>query len=159
MKRCLRAVAAVGMIVSACPAFAGEADGPLWQKSCDPSAQGGTCWIEQFAVSMPEKLLALRVRVTRAAGEQLRIVLNAPLGVALQPGLQLVLDDGQPIALPFERCSAQGCEAGAILDEQAVARFSDGKSLVARYAVSNTDVTGVPIRLEGFADALKTLRK
>lgn len=134
---------------------------PLWHKRCAPSADGApACTVEQFAVAMPQHVVLLHVRFSLVAkGDQARMVVTAPLGVLLPPGLTLSIDGGQAIALPFERCTGQGCEATAMLDESALAKFAGGKTLTVRYAVSETRSEDIPIRLQGFSDALKSLSK
>ncbi len=145
------------MAVMAPAAFAADATGPLWQKVCDQKAEGKPCWIEQFAIAMPGKTIVLHVRFDRRGGDRTRMVVSAPLGVLLPPGLKIVLDGGAPLTLPFERCAAQGCDAVAVLDQSALDKFVKGKTLIMYYDVSDKASTNIPIRLEGLADALKSL--
>jgi invasion protein IalB len=142
-------------------ARAAESAEPLWHKSCSKDVDGRpSCVVEQFAVAMPQKTVMLHIRFAAAANpDQTRMMLTTPLGVLLQPGLTLSVDGSKPIALPFERCSGQGCEASAVLDKGALAKFVGGKALVVRYAVSDKAGTDVPMRLEGLEDALKSLAK
>ncbi len=87
------------------------------------------------------------------------MVLTAPLGVLLAPGLRLTVDGAAPIVLPFERCGRQGCDASAVLDQTARTRFEKGKTLMVRYAVSDKAAQDIPIKLDGLADALASLSK
>lgn len=126
----------------------------LWQKQCDQTAAEHPCWVEQFAIAMPNKVVVAHVRFDIQQGGKTGIIVFAPLGVALIPGLQLILDGGKPIALPYERCSAEGCDASAVLDQEAVEKFEQGKILTVRYAVADAKTTDIPIRLEGLTAAL-----
>lgn len=132
---------------------------PLWHKACDKAAPEHHCWVEQFAVAMPNKVVVAHVRFDRQQGDKTGIIIIAPLGVALIPGLQLVLDGGKPITLPYERCSARGCDASAVLDRAAVEKFERGKVLTVRYTIADAKTANIPIRLKGFTKALKSLSR
>jgi invasion protein IalB len=138
-----------------------EGMGPLWHKSCGKGADGQqSCVVEQFAIAMPQKTVLLHISFSTAGSpDQARMMLTAPLGVLLAPGLTLSVDGSKPIVLPFERCTGQGCEASAALDKSALDEFSRGKTLMVRYAVSETKSADVPIRLQGFAVAFKSLSR
>lgn len=140
-------------------ALAASPHAPLWHKACDKAAPEHHCWVEQFAVAMPNKVVVAHVRFDRQQGDKTGIIIIAPLGVALIPGLQLVLDGGKPITLPYERCSARGCDASAVLDRAAVEKFERGKVLTVRYTIADAKTANIPIRLKGFTKALKSLSR
>lgn len=143
------------------PGRAAEGADSLWHKSCGKDPDGReSCVVEQFAVAMPQKTVLLHISFSITGNQdQARMILTAPLGVPLAGGLTLSLDGAAPIDVPFGRCTANGCEASAMLDKSALAKFSGGKTLMVRYALSDTNSADVPIRLQGFADALKSLSK
>ena len=93
----------------------------MWQKSCDPQ---GLCWVEQFAISKPNKLVVLHIRFDAQPGDTARMIVTAPLGVALRPGLTVALDGAAAFDLPFERCGERGCGATAVLDKAALKNSS-----------------------------------
>jgi len=160
--RLLRAAVIIAaLIVPPHSGQAADAVEPLWHKSCGQDADGRLfCAVEQFAVAMPQKTVLLHISFSMAAApNEARMIVTAPLGVLLASGLTLSIDGAKPIALPFERCTEQGCEAAAALDQSALAQFSRGKTLTVRYAVSDAKAADVPIRLQGFTDALKSLAK
>lgn len=130
---------------------------PLWHKTCDEAAPGHPCWVEQFAVAMPKKLVVGHVRFVLQQGDKTGVIVFAPMGVALMPGLQLILDGGKPITLPYERCSDGGCEASAVLDRDAVQKFEQGKTLTVRYTLAGAKTADIPMRLDGLTKALKSL--
>lgn len=106
---------------------------------------------------MPKKIVMAHVRFDIQQGDKTDIIVVAPLGVALTPGLQLILDSGRPITLPYERCSTEGCEASAVLDLKAVKEFESGTTLTVRCTVADNKTAGIPIQLKGLAAALKSL--
>ena len=137
-----------------------KATEPLWHRSCETDREGRTsCIVEQFAVVMPQNAVAAHIRFARAGTpDRARMMLTVPLGVLLAAGVSLSIDGSKPIELPFERCTRAGCEASAVLDESALAKFARGETLVIRYASSATAAADIPIRLQGLADALKQLK-
>ena len=149
--------AALFLFIGTVAALAARPPSPLWHKACNKTAPGHRCWVEQFAIAMPSKVVVAHVRFDRQQGDKTGIIVVAPLGVALIPGLQLILDGGKPITLPYERCSAQGCDASAVLDRAAVEKFERGKTLTVRYTIAGTKTANIPIRLEGLTKALKSL--
>ena len=141
---------------AAVPATAAAAPtNPLWHEAC--AAGGHPCWVEQFALAMPNKVVVAHVRFDHQQGDRTGIIVWAPLGVALAPGVQLTLDGGKPITLPYERCSADGCDASAVLDQAAVEKFKRGRTLMVRYTIEGNRIANIPIRLDGLTKALDTL--
>lgn len=129
----------------ACP----KTDGP---QTDDPSA----CFVEQFAIAQPMNVPVLHVTFHLDGKDGMaRIVLTTPLAVWLPAGVRLTLDQSPPVDLPFERCGVGGCIASALLDQGALEKFENGKTLV----VGFTDTTSrdIPIRLEGLTEALTSL--
>lgn len=134
------------------PAIAAGMGEPSWQRTCD---QKGACVVEQSAVSMPDKVVALHVLFDPQPNGATRLIVSVPLGVALPPGIKLVLEGGKPVTLPFERCGPRGCAASAVMDKAAMEIIVNGKTLVMHYVVSDQASVDIPIRLEGLQDALK----
>lgn len=148
-----------GLLGASMPAGAADAPAALWNKSCGKDANGTqSCVVEQFAVAMPQKSVVAQIRFFRTPKpEQTGMALTAPLGVLLPPGLSLSVDGSKPIILPFDRCVGQGCEAVAVLDKAALAKFSGGKILTVRYTVQDNKGVDIPIKLEGLSAALLSL--
>jgi len=132
-------------------AWAVDAPGP-WRKSCE-AAQ---CRVEQFGVTDGDKPV-LRVAFEPQAAGRAKITALAPLGISLRAGLDLVVDSAMPIKLPFERCTAQGCEVSAILDPAALESFVKGTTLTVRYAPTDALTASIPLKLDGLAAALNSL--
>ena len=126
-----------------------------WTKACD--AQGQHCGIEQIALAEPGNRPVLRLRFENDQEGRAKIIVLAPLGILLRPGLDLVVDAAAPIKLPFEHCTMQGCEVSAILDRTALESFVKGTALTIRYAPTEAQTASVPLKLEGLAAALSSL--
>lgn len=141
------------------PGEAADSSTQLWNKVCGKDAGGGQiCAVEQFAMVMPQKMVVLRAAFFRTnKPDQMKLNLTAPLGILLPPGLSLSVDGSQPITLPFERCSQGGCDASAVLDKTALAKFEKGKLLAVRYTPTEKGAVEFPIKLDGLSGALKLL--
>jgi len=135
------------------PTMAGAADAPgPWRKSCEAAR----CAVEQFGLAEGNKPV-LRVLFENDQGGRAKISALAPLGISLRAGLDLIVDNATPIKLPFERCTVQGCEVSAILDQAALDSFVKGTTLTVRYAPTDALTASVPLKLEGLAAALNSL--
>lgn len=150
-------------LAAACLAFAlssaawgGET---LWGKHCDKTADGKTevCTVQQFVTAQPgnRQLLLADFGYTGPKGN-VRLVLVAPLGVALPSGLSLGVDSGKPITVPFEICDAGGCRSIIDMDGKALDQFLNGKVLTVRLAIGGRTLD-LPVKLEGLTAALKTI--
>jgi invasion protein IalB len=142
-------------------ATAADPTPPLWNKTCGKDASGqSVCVVEQFVLTMPQKAVVLHIRFSLSdKKDQTRMMLTAPLGILLPPGVSLSIDESKPITLPFERCTSEGCESGAVLDKDALDKFEKGKTLIVRYAPSRQGAADIPVKLEGLTNALKSLSK
>ena len=135
---------------------AAVADGPAWGKVCP---KDGNCFVEQVAMTMPQKAVVLRVRFDLKGDKgQARMAVTAPLGVVLPAGLQLAVDSGKAIPLPYDRCFQDGCTASAVLDKIALAQFEKGTILNVRFATDKNPVD-IPMHLDGLLAALNDLAK
>ena len=147
-------------ILSAAQAFAADKSEPLWHKACGKEGDKGSCYVEQFAIVQPQNQPVLHIRFDLQGGDgKGRLIATVPVGVLLPPGLRLSVDGAPAIALPFERCDGQGCFAVAVLDKAALEKFQKGERLIVQYTVSEKVAPAIPIKLEGLADALKSLSK
>lgn len=135
------------------------AQGPLWSKQCvkDPAGKD-ICFVQQFAVAMPQNAVMLNVAVGYLGAQgKPRMILTAPLGILLMPGLQVTIDSEKPISLPFDSCQTSGCRAAFEMDKQSFDQFRNGKVLTVRYAMMDRKAVDIPIKLDGLAAALKSV--
>ena len=71
----------------------------------------------------------------------LRVTL--PLGMALQPGTRVVIDEGQPMTAPYVICAGNGCMADYEASNELIANMKKGKGL----NVQGINGAGQPISL------------
>ncbi|MBB6253730.1 invasion associated locus B family protein [Nitrospirillum iridis] len=137
-----------------------QGPGPLWSKNCAKTETGAEiCYVEQFAVAQPQNVTVLNVRVGYLGPDgKARLIVATPLGVLLQPGITLVLDQDKPMSLPFDACQAGGCVALADLEDGKVLdHFTSGKVLAVRYINGDRSAVDIPVQLSGLAAALKAV--
>ncbi|WP_252181377.1 invasion associated locus B family protein [Azospirillum sp. B4] len=137
-----------------------QGQGPLWSKNCAKTEAGAeVCYVEQFAIATPQNVMMLHVRVGYLGPEgKPRLILATPLGVLLQPGITLVLDQDKPLTLPFDACQQGGCVAAAELEDGKVLdHFTSGKVLAVRYINGDKAAVDIPVQLAGLAAALKAV--
>ena len=167
MKAWKAALLGLALATGAAPALAADlaakADsGPqtLWSKRCVKEGDRDVCFIEQYAVAMPANAVLLNVLVGFMAPEgKPRMIMTAPLGVLLAPGLTMSIDAGKPVTLPFESCQAGGCRVVADLDLSSLDRFRDGERMTVRFVTADQKAMDIPVPLKGLAEALKQLKK
>lgn len=77
-------------------------------------------------------------------GETRKILrVTLPLGMALQPGTRVVIDQGQPINAPYVICAGNGCMADYEASGELIANMKKGKGL----AVQGIDGSRRPVTL------------
>lgn len=80
-------------------------------------------------------------------------IVQVPLGIPLETPVQLSIDAGQTLRLPFKTCLAEGCIAAAPLSEDVLAAALKGKWLRLSFAVKDTRNLTITVPLSGFVVA------
>jgi invasion protein IalB len=132
----------------------------FWKIICEkpPGATNEQCGMIQMLRDETRGDLGLSITVLRPAdrqGDLLRI--QAPLGVLLPKGIGLEID-GQSIGFAdFARCFADGCFTDVPLDDKLIEALSSGKTAIFKFFLTPEEGVGIPVDLEGFADAYQNL--
>jgi invasion protein IalB len=79
----------------------------------------------------------------------LRVTL--PLGMALQPGTRVVIDEGQPMTAPYVICAGNGCMADYEASAELVGNMKRGKGLSVQGVNGAGQVVSLVLPLENFA--------
>jgi len=79
----------------------------------------------------------------------LRVTL--PLGMALQPGTRVVIDEGQPMTAPYVICAGNGCMADYEASAELVGNMKKGKGLSVQGVNGAGQVISLVLPLENFA--------
>lgn len=143
------------------PANADGGASPLWAKRCGKEGDGRElCYVEQYAVAMPDNAVLLNVMIGFIGPEgRPRMILTAPLGIMLMPGLVMTIDSGKPITLPLESCQPGGCRTVADLDQSSLDQFRRGARMTVRFVTGDRKALDIPVPLKGLDAALKQLKR
>ncbi|WP_404341908.1 invasion associated locus B family protein [Vreelandella venusta] len=76
-----------------------------------------------------------------------------PLGVRLAAGLQLVVDNGEPIQFPYQVCQQQGCRADAPIEPSMLQELRSGSSATLSMIDPRGERMDLNISLAGFTSA------
>lgn len=133
-----------------------------WVKLCQnqETVQEGVVKPVEVCLTHHERLSAVNgmvlvsVALRKIAGqENEHLMVLVPLGVALPPGLQVVVDDSEPIELDFTFCHVGGCTAEAPASESVVESFKKGKELKVLALNKTGKTVAFPVPLTGFTKA------
>jgi invasion protein IalB len=132
-----------------------------WQVSCrtPPGAKEEKCALVQSVTAEDRPNVGLTVVFYKAIGEDkklLRVVV--PLGVLLPTGLGLKIDNQDVGNAPFLKCSKRGCIAEVVLQDEVINKLKTGTN--AMFIIFDTPEAGIgiPISLQGFDEALNSLK-
>ncbi|WP_040481155.1 invasion associated locus B family protein [Vreelandella boliviensis] len=76
-----------------------------------------------------------------------------PLGVRLAAGLQLSVDNGEPIQFPYQVCQEQGCRADAPIEASMLQQLRSGSTATLSMIDPRGERMDLDISLIGFTDA------
>jgi len=96
-------------------------------------------------------IAAVIVEVEGEARKVLRVTL--PLGMALQPGTRVVIDQGQPMNAPYVICFQAGCIADYEASQELIDRMKKGQSLNVQAMNGQGQPIGLAVPLADFAKA------
>lgn len=78
----------------------------------------------------------------------LRVTL--PLGMALQPGTRVVIDEGQPMTAPYVICAGNGCMADYEASNELIANMKKGKGIAIQGVNGAGNVVSLILPLDNF---------
>src|SRR5215472_490084 len=85
------------------------------------------------------------------AKKLLRVTL--PLGVWLQAGTRVIIDNGQPFTAPYVICLSNGCMAEYEASDELIAKMKTGQNLHVQAINGSRQPISIPIPLADFAKA------
>tara|TARA_B100000780_G_scaffold278446_1_gene252018 strand:+ start:160 stop:711 length:552 start_codon:yes stop_codon:yes gene_type:complete len=77
-----------------------------------------------------------------------------PMGILLQPGVKLSIDDGKPLAFQVRYCLPNGCYAYVSLNDDLMDRLSKGNQATVEVIKTDGQPLRIPVPLKGFTKAL-----
>jgi invasion protein IalB len=83
-------------------------------------------------------------------GEKKILRVTVPEPVALPPGTRVIVDQGQPVNVPFFTCFQNGCMAEFEATPDLLAKMKSGQNLYVQAFALNNQVVSVPVALGDF---------
>jgi invasion protein IalB len=129
-----------------------------WRVACPPAAsKDQACEMQEDVLDGKNGSVVVRVGITSEKGKP-ELGLTLPLGVALPPGVGLVLGTDKPTVFPFRTCNSVGCIAVLALDNKVLASFQSAKDGKVLAAGLDGKVVAIPVSFKGYADASRAYR-
>ena len=132
-----------------------------WQVECrapPPGARNEICAAVQQVTAEDNQNVGLAAMVQKYSDGKITLRVITSLGVLLDKGLGVQIDDRYERAVPFNRCFPAGCQAQLLLDAPLVAKLRAGKTLMFIIFRTQEAGIGIPVSLAGFGEALNGLR-
>ena len=124
-----------------------------WKIACPTSRP---CRMAQSIVLKEQKQVVLQLRIFK--DETPTALFSFPLGILLNTGWQIKIDNGKTRLLPFEICKLDGCHSGINLTPQLVQQMKRGNILNVKFFDSNQNAVEPKISLKGFTKAYEALK-
>jgi invasion protein IalB len=135
--------------------------GPAWVVRCnkemkDEGTKRGRCEIVQRLIvkETGKRFIEAAVSFPKDKSDA-RGVFVVPLGILLQPGLQMKIDDGKPFKFQVRYCDGNGCFGYVDLNAQILDAMKKGTKLTLTFQALNQKVINVEITLKDFVTALQ----
>jgi len=144
---------------AAAPQAAGPAADP-WIKLCVKNEQTQNrqvCLTRHEGLEPNTGMALVTVMVRQTEGEekqQLMIQMHTFEGLVIPAGIQMKIDDGEPVKLPFVVCFPSGCQVQTDLTPEMLESMRKGQKMAVLGMNVQQKATGFPIPLTGFSKAL-----
>lgn len=138
---------------------AGEAADASWVKLCEKSAQTENKEIclthhERLDGNTGMVLVAAAVRTIEGDDKkQLLVRLPTAIALAIPAGVQIRVDEGEPVALKYTLCYGTSCQAETELTKELFESMRNGKQLVVAAVNLQKKAIGFPVPLLGLGKA------
>ncbi|NVF16448.1 invasion associated locus B family protein [Vreelandella maris] len=126
-----------------------------WEVRCQSNAEGPTpCAMAQM-VTQPGSDQPLMQVILDYPPQIDDPVMSffVPLGVRLAAGLQLSVDNGEPIQFPYQVCQEQGCRADVPIEPAMLQQLRSGSTATLSMIDPRGERLDLDISLTGFTDA------
>jgi invasion protein IalB len=128
----------------------------FWTKICQKGPEANAkqvCFLARDAhleSGMPVAVVVL-VEPEGEAKKLLRVTL--PLGVSLQAGTRVIIDNGQPLTGPYVICLSEGCMAEYEASDEMITKMKSGQNLHVQGINGLGQPINIPMPLVDFAKA------
>lgn len=132
-----------------------------WVAQCSSASRGAApdCAVNQRVVlaNTGQLLAAITIRVPSETRKPV-MMLQAPLGLYLPPGMSLTIGKGKTVTVPLQTCDNNGCYAGQPMSADMLKQFRSGDKLVLKFQNMNRQDINVTVSLKGFSEAFEKVK-
>jgi invasion protein IalB len=132
-----------------------------WRVACPAATQANVnCELVQDILDSQSHEEIARIAIGKLPDGKSAIDMVMPLGVALEPGVGLVLGTDPMHNAKYRTCTQQGCVVDLAIDQKIQAELDSGKDGRLVFAGSNDNKPiAIPVSLSGFAAAQRAYHR
>jgi invasion protein IalB len=154
--------AAAKPAAGAAPAASAPAgDQSAWVKLCEkapsltePKKELNVCLTHHERLDGNTGMVLVSAAIRQVEGQDKEaLMVMVPLGMALPPGVQVKVDEKDPVKLQFTLCHAAGCTAEGEATKAVIEQMKTGKQVVVAAINLAGKAIGFPVPLTGFDKA------
>lgn len=128
-----------------------------WRTACPPATlKDQNCQMIEEVLDSTSQQPVVRISVGTDKGKQ-EMLFTVPLGLALQPGMGLILGTDPVRTFPYRTCNNVGCIAELALDDKLVTSLNASKDGKVLFAGLDGKPVAVPLSLKGYPEASHAL--
>jgi invasion protein IalB len=127
----------------------------FWTKVCQKGPEANAkqvCFLARDARVESGVPVAVVVLV-EPEGEAKKLRVTLPLGVLLQPGTRVIIDNGQPLTGPYVICLPNGCMAEYDASDELITQMKSAQNLHVQGINGSRQPINIPMPLGDFAKA------
>jgi invasion protein IalB len=152
---------AAGKAAPAAAAPAAAAEQSAWVKLCEkapsltePKKELNVCLTHHERLDGNTGMVLVSAAIRKVEGQDKEaLMVMVPLGMALPPGVQVKVDEKEPVKLQFTLCHAAGCTAEGEATAAVIEQMKTGKQVVVAAINLAGKAIGFPVPLTGFDKA------
>ena len=131
-----------------------------WMHRCSGEDNKKRCEIAQRLSAKESGQRVVEIAITRLPEkDKVRAVMVLPLGVAIQPGIRLRVDDGKTYSAGISHCLQDGCYAYLEIPGKLLKAMKRGKAVRLAMATHQGKQMTIPMSLMGFTASYNKLVK
>jgi invasion protein IalB len=132
-----------------------------WRVACPAAIQKDvSCEMVQDILDSQSHSEVARIAIGKPPGGKLMIDVTMPLGVALEPGVGLVVGTDPMRTAKYRTCTQQGCIVDIAVDDKLQTSLDAGKDGRLLFAGANDNKPiAIPLSLKGYGDAKRAFNR
>ena len=145
------------------PAHSGgdNADGKFWVERCSKpeGAKKERCEIFQ-RISLKDsgqRVLEFAIAMSEEKGKYAQGVVILPLGIKVQQGVRMQIDENDPYRFNVHHCEANGCVGFVDMDKKLLNKMKKGEIITLGMFAASGKPLNIKMSLSGFSKALKKI--